>query len=297
MSRPGSAGAHLTLRLQRVTSELPPTPDSLAVGPWHVTLDAHDPHGQMVTVIWQPHLVAALLGTLYDRTLSGALERYCAVGDGFAAELEGSFALVILDLKTGRVLALTDRVGTRSLYASPAGDEVYISTEPDLPEFTRRPVCASAVASILVNGFLPSGLTLYGGVRALTPTELHDVRPDRVHSAPYWTVPFNPATPARPAAPHAGELIEVLRGAVSRRLRASGERPHLSLSGGYDSRGLLSLLHGQHPNLTTFSYTLSTIRNGSDAQAAIRLAAQYGVPHRHLLAYRGDVASVVGLNA
>ncbi|THF87337.1 hypothetical protein E7T09_09380 [Deinococcus sp. KSM4-11] len=294
---PTCDAAHLTLRLHRATPGRALPRGGLAVGPWQATLETQDPHGRMVTVVRQRGQVGALLGTLYDTTLDDALERYRAVGNGFAAQLEGSFALLILDLDAGRVLALTDRVGTRSLYASPADEEVFLSTRPGLPAFTRRPLCVAAVASMLVNGGLPSGLTLFEGVRALTPTELHDVRPDRIHSSPYWTVPFNPAPLGRPAAAHAGELIELMRGAVARRVRASRERPYLSLSGGYDSRGLLSLLYGQHPHLNTYSYALPSSRRGTDMEAAVRLATQYGVPHQQFLAYRGDLPRVIALNA
>lgn len=286
--------AHVSLRLCRPDAA---PPGGRAVGPWVAALEHADPQGRLVTVCERPGVVAALLGTLYDQTLDGALNRYHTVGDGFAAELEGSFALVILDLEAGRALALTDRVGIRTLYARHTGEAITVSTRPDHPDFSAGPLSVAAVASMLANGYLASGLTLYDGVRALTPSDLHDLRVEGIRSAPYWTLPFHPAEQPRPVAADAADLIEVLRAATARRVRASGERPYLSLSGGYDSRGLLGLLRPACPNLRTYAYTLPPARRGSDADIARRLAAQFGTAHEEFVAFRGDLPASVRRNA
>ncbi|GHF36082.1 asparagine synthase (glutamine-hydrolyzing) [Deinococcus metalli] len=297
MTAPPLSPAHLTLALRPAQQGEGREEGAVVVGPWVAALETHDPRGRMVAVARRPGVVAALLGVLYDRTLDSALDLYRETGDAFAAQLEGSFVLLLLDGAAGRVLAVTDRVGTRTLYHLRDGDRVWLSTRPDLPAFTRRPLSMAGLASTLVNGGLPAGLTLYEGVRALVPTDVHDVRLEEIVSTPYWTLPFDPAPPGRPDVAYADDLIHLLRGAVSRRVRACRERPYLSLSGGYDSRGLLGLLSAEGASFRTFAYALPAVRRGSDAEVAGRLAAQYGVPHEALIAYRGDLPRTITRNA
>ncbi|PNY79771.1 asparagine synthase-related protein [Deinococcus koreensis] len=264
------------------------------LGPWQVQLDAQGPQEHRRIA---PDLVALLRGTLYDRDLDGVLELYRHSGDDFARQLEGSFALLLLDLRSGRVLGLTDRLGSHKLYALHEGGRAWLSTSPATQAFRQRPVSLAGVGSYLVNGYMANGLTPYEGVRSLSPRALHEVRPEGLDSRPYWRPPLEGPTRAIRDADARAELAGLLQRAVQRRVRAAGSRVHLSLSGGYDSRGLLSLLTRTGTQVQTFSYTLNTAAPGSDSGVATRLAAQYGAQHQTLVAYRGDLLSALRLNA
>ncbi|MFC6664366.1 asparagine synthase-related protein [Deinococcus radiopugnans] len=72
---------------------------------------------------------------------------------------------------------------------------------------------------------------------------------------------------------------------------------HLSLSGGHDSRGLLSLLTAAGCDVRTFSYAQGAQLARSDASMASPLAEQYGARHERVRAYRGDLVACLRRNA
>ncbi len=72
---------------------------------------------------------------------------------------------------------------------------------------------------------------------------------------------------------------------------------HLSLSGGHDSRGLLSLLTSAGCDVPTFSYAQGAQLPHSDAGMVGALAAQYGSRHESVAAYRGDLLATIRRNA
>lgn len=266
--------------------------DPFDIGPWQARLNVQGPAGDRRE---SADLVAVLRGVLYDQDLDGALTLYRQHGDSFARQLEGSYTLLLLDRRAERVLVVTDRLSSRKVFALQDAGRVCLSTHPDAAEFTRRPISLGAVGSCLANGHMANGLTPYDGVRSLAPAALHEALPSGVRRHPYWSLTFGPGDLARSAEDYAEELLGLLRRSVARRLSACGSRPFLSLSGGYDSRGLLSLLAG-HGTLQTFSYTLASSAE-SDAGVAAQLAAQYGTRHHSLTAYRGDLPGAIRLNA
>ncbi|WP_309570153.1 asparagine synthase-related protein, partial [Deinococcus sp.] len=219
-------------------------------------------------------VIALLHGHLYGTDAQALPQLYRQHGSDLGRYLEGSYALLILDLRGGTVHAFTDCAGSHKLYAAHDGDHVTLATRADWAGFQPRPLDPAGVAAYLATGNMFGGLTLHQGVRALPRASVTDVQRTRLDSRVYWTVEPGPLT-GGVTADHTQELAELLRAAVARRVPAGGE-VFLSLSGGYDSRGLLSLLSGSGPRLQTFSYALGDQARGSDTSVAARLARQYG---------------------
>ncbi|PNY80928.1 asparagine synthase-related protein [Deinococcus koreensis] len=261
-------------------------PLARTVGPWQVRFRAAD-----TAVFGRPEagLLVLLKGSLYGTGPGGLLDLYQRHGAEFPRHLEGSFAALLLDERAGRVLAVTDRTGSHALYAAHEGERVLISTRPDWTPLRERPLSVAGVSSFLTKGNLTTGLSLYEGVSTLRRACVHELSPQGLCAHGYWPLNMGEATDLRPSAELEAELVELLRGAAQRRMAASGARPFLSLSGGYDSRGLLRLMADSGREFQTFSYALPRRAAGSDPQVAARLAAQYGVQHTVLQAYRGDL--------
>src|ERR1035438_10145405 len=80
------------------------------------------------------------------------------------------------------------------------------------------------------------------------------------------------------------ELHEVLRKAVQG-FNFKSDQWILPLSGGYDSRILLGLLHenGLRPRTVTWGLASSRLERGNDAYIALRLAAHYGLSNDYLV--------------
>lgn len=264
-------------------------PEPLRIGPWQVQVRGTGG----VTLRRQAGLWLVLKGHLDGTTPEGLLELYQRRGLDFPLGVEGRFAALLLDGRAGRVLAVTDRLGSCALHAAHDGGRVLISTRPDWAPLRERPLSVAGVSSVLVKGNLIGGLGLYHGVSRLRRASVYQVGETRLSAHTYWTQAPLPALDLRPAPKLAAELAQLLRGAVNRHAASCGSRVYLALSGGYDSRGLLHLLAATGQDFQTFSYALPHALPGqeahTDAGAAGRLAAQYGVPHLTLGSYRGDL--------
>jgi asparagine synthase (glutamine-hydrolysing) len=276
-----------------LTPRLPqPAEGTLTVGPWQVALDA-----SAASVARQPGLTAVLKGQVYDLDAQGMLRLYRQHGPNFARRFDGAFALVLFDEAQGVVLAVTDRVGSHKLYAAHAGDRVTLSTRPDHPDFRGRPYDPAGLASVLVTGSPLNGLTLHQGVQTLSRASSYRVKPGGMVQRPYWEGQGAQGHAARPEAELREELAELLKRSVRRRVEGLEGPVHLSLSGGHDSRGVLSLLAATGRDLRTFSYTHGDQPARSDTRVADALAAQYGTRHEHIQAYQGDLLATLRRNA
>ena len=279
--------------LDRLPDDRSPAPGTRRIGPWQVRLDAAD--GALVS---RPELDLHVLvkGCLYGATPDDLLDAYLHGGRDFPRTIEGHYAALILDGPAGRVLAVADRVGSQAMYAAHTPQHVLVSTRPDWAPFRERPLDLEGVSAYLTKGSLLGGVTLRQGVGVLRRACVHDLGGSHVCTHEYWPLTFTGPQAGASMADLEAEFAHLIRGAMTRRIQASGGRAYLSLSGGYDSRGLLSVLTSLGADVRTFSYALDARAPGSDAQVAHRLAAQYSTRHTVLGAYHGSVLGNVRRN-
>ncbi|MDV6375366.1 asparagine synthase-related protein [Deinococcus arenicola] len=264
----------------------------LHVGPWQLELDAAPQ-----SIHRQPGLTAVMKGQIYGMEVDDLLGLYRQHGPDFALHIDGCFALLLLDETAGTVLAVTDRVGSHKLYAAQDAGRLTVSTRPGHPDFARRPYDPAALASVLVGGAVLNNLSLYAGVQSLPRGSTHELRPTGIRSRMYWELRPPQGSGTRSDAELQEEFAELLQRSVRRRAGGIRGPVHLSLSGGHDSRGLLSLLAKAGSDIHTFSYTQGPQARDSDTRVADALAAQYGVRHQAVQAYRGDLISTLRRNA
>ncbi|GHF55603.1 asparagine synthase (glutamine-hydrolyzing) [Deinococcus metalli] len=264
-----------------------------AVGPWRAQLSAV---GVRPVVCPASDVVALLHGQVYGTPVAALPALYRQHGAALGRHIEGAYTLVLLDLRQGTVSVITDPSGSHKLYAAHDGDHVALATRADWAGFQPRPLDPAGVAAYLATGNMFGGLTLHAGVRALPRASVTTVERTRLHVQEYWSVSPGPLT-GSVTEDLTRELAHLLRAATARRVAEAGPRVILSLSGGYDSRGLLSLLASGGPALQSFSYALGDQTRRSDTSVAARLAAQYGAQHTVIGAYGGDLPSTVRHNA
>src|SRR5262249_31075301 len=199
-------------------------------GPWLVALDGRTTSPSGPGDQWARDLVARL-ETAGAQSFRG---------------LHGTFTLAFLDLTRGRLIVVTDHMATRSIYWTRLPGGLAFTSELKgflaLPDVKVR-IDPQAVASFLRYGRIFGRRTIWRDVWRLPPGTLleYDAAKDTVTEQTYWRAeewiePRQALTPERKAA-----LTEAFRQGVLHGYPESG-RVGLSLSGGLDSRGILSAI-------------------------------------------------------
>jgi hypothetical protein len=254
---------------------------TLAVAP-HVPLCPLMAHGRQVGLLagWVTHggeLVAS------DRAIE--------VGDDTAMEVRRkSGRFVFLWQAAGELHVHLDTAGLLPTVYDPAARRV--GSTPAILSTERQLVRDAAVWSIFDFprniGFLPFGLTAWQGISRLLPN--HALRLSDFAVQRIWPVPGAPLTDteADPAAAVARAAFQV-RDNVEAILKAG--IPALYLSGGCDSRMVLSAAHRMRDRLVT-----ETVEGPDpiDSFLAARVSALAGVPHKLLQPVPASEAEIQG---
>jgi len=192
-----------------------------------------------------PSDTATLIRALYRR-----------FGHAFASKLQGSFCAAILDKSTGQLLLATDRFGSYPLYWFTTPDGIGFASEVRaLVQVHPRPLLNAAALNDLIHFSFPFGdKTLAADVHLLAPasTLIYDVHSGSAAIERYatWAKSFRPNGIGK------GDYLESLTRAFDVSIERSVEGNHkfgLSLSGGLDTRVLLTGLDRRHVKLSTFT--------------------------------------------
>jgi len=200
---------------------------------------------------------------------------------GFAGRLEGEFCLALIDSQRSRLLLATDALGSHPIYWH--ADSEGLSFSSDLSAVLRATPAARldlrAVADYLTLGAVLGERTLAAGVRLLDPGTMlvYDLRDRRATLHPYVNLA---SLFQEKATDHAGYL-EAVRAAFQESVAHALDTSQpigLSLSGGLDSRAILSAINGRTSALRT--YTLG-VAGCADQVIAAQLSRVAGTQHRY----------------
>jgi asparagine synthetase B (glutamine-hydrolysing) len=205
-------------------------------------------------------------------------------GADFVAQLNGSFAVIVLDHAEGCVLVATDRTASRPLFSWHDGTALYVAPELKallaVPALERR-LDWRAIAGFLASGFWLDGYTPVEGVRRVDGATIWALSRAGLRSHRYWEYRFLESAPDRGERYYRDTLADLVRAAVRRQVR-SDHRYGILLSGGYDSRGVLGCYldarRAEPP--VTISWGVDEDVPHSDCWIARRVAARVGARHR-----------------
>lgn len=271
------------------------TADFGAVAAAGINVDVFQNADQLVAVWGHACLTDTELAELAQRSgIAHALAQgYARKGADIFAALSGSFALAILNGRSGETLLAIDRMGAHPLCYSVVGNRLVFGSALDAisalpgagPEVNHQ-----AIYDYVYFHAVPAPGTIHAGVRRLLPGEYLSWRDGKVEIGRYWEMRF-----VENAKQHFPELKErflaVLRESVR---KASGHGTvGAFLSGGTDSStlaGLLTEVTGQPAR----TYSIGFEAAGYDEMEYARIAARhFGTRHNEYYVTPDDVVKAI----
>jgi asparagine synthase (glutamine-hydrolysing) len=225
--------------------------------------------------------IAATLGIMRDDVSDSALiaSLYAAVGVGGLVRLAGSFSAVIIDMQRCEVLLAANRLGSRPVYWSAAGSRLWFASKLDVAVGLKScPVSLEprAVADYVTFGFVTRNCSLAAGIQLVGPGAV--VRWDRngIARVEVYATPVNLFIRREEShASYTSRVVDAFGAAVRRAVPSRGALG-IALSGGLDSRAILSALGAVAES--TSSYTIG-VSGCADEAVAARLAKIAGTKH------------------
>ncbi len=246
--------------------------------------------------------VAVVHGELYDCSAANqaeyVLEQYASHGIEAVKDLNGSFALLVIDPSTDAVYAVTDRLNSRDIFHfEEKGCHWFASTLGLIPT-NRIPLSLVGLACYLANGIALNNRTVYEGVSVLERASIYSFTPAGLTSRSYWTHQYTHEYAERDSVELQDELAELLVEAVRKRT-ADNANYFVSLSGGYDSATILAIMvrHLGLSDIQCLSYVYGELKPDTDPGTAKRMAEFLGCPFKVVQSYSGDVTRAIGANA
>jgi len=213
------------------------------------------------------------------RDAAWLVEQYLAHGAaGLARQLQGFFAIIIVDQRQRQAHVVTDRCGSIHVYwrELEEGHAVSLSSAV-LAMLGGAQLDPVGVHEFIATGIIYEDRSLWQGIRKIGPATVITFDKVGVRAQPYWEF-----SAVRPESLDLAEAVEQTHHALVSVLKAlpSGAKPPVSdLTGGYDSRFLLSgLVEAEHP----FTTTVSGTADHPDVTVAAGIAAELGLQHQHI---------------
>lgn len=219
-------------------------------------------------------------------------------GAGALSQLNGMFALALVDTKARTFLLARDRLGVKPLYYKAENGGLHFASElkallawPDAP----RQIDRAAVAEYLGLGYLPGETCIFSGYAKLPPGHILTgslEAPQQANPVPYWRLTLSGDPSKRPLTPAEFEAMHgLLLDAVRIRLR-SDVPLGVFLSGGIDS-GLVAALAAHAGGQPPLALTAGFVEEDADETALASATARHlGLEHRVVVQRPGGLADL-----
>jgi asparagine synthase (glutamine-hydrolysing) len=242
-------------------------PADVCVGVAFRWLKIQDPHESAGQPMLSKDGAACMLfnGEIYNfRELRAELEaighRFASVGDtevilaAYAQwgvdcfrRLNGMWAIIIVDIRRGRIVISRDRFGIKPLFYHLDGDRLLIASEIKQIIAAGAPAIANrAAVARFIHGVRPARPeeTFFDNIFAQPAATYAEIqlgtRPSSLSFIPYWRLEPTPLDPAPVLADAASQLEALLQQSVNEHLLGQAPAGHL-ISGGLDSSVLAAL--------------------------------------------------------
>jgi asparagine synthase (glutamine-hydrolysing) len=183
------------------------------------------------------------------------LHSYEEYGKDFVKQLNGSFVLLIYDLKKKKVLIANDRFGFRVHYYAINNNSLLFAPEAKaiLQDKTfKKELSDEATAEYFAFGEFWGIKTLFKGINILTPASILTYDGNNLTVEKYWEFKYVPDY-AKSENEFVNELVEAFKNAIDIRMR-DNLRYGATLSGGLDSRSVLATMSLKRKDVAAFTH-------------------------------------------
>lgn len=237
-------------------------------------------------------------GLIYNNSEKSIIEGYTSKGLDYFRTVEGSFVIFIID--GNNFFIVTDKVNSKKAYYGLIHNNWYISNNIDLLPTNDCHFDTQGMANYLANGVMFNDITLFEEIKSAKRASIHQIFNGQLNITKYWDESFNYSLFDKSKKDlYQNELEELIIRCVEERY-ATVKNPIISLSAGYDSRGILGTLHKKinAEKMSCFSYGSSeNLPADTDAKLAEKLATICGYPHHLIKSYEGNLINLINKNA
>jgi len=225
------------------------------------------------------------------------LESYLAWGPDFVERLDGMFAFVLWDARSGTAILARDRLGIKPLVLAHAPGALVFASEVKAllaSGLVERAVRPAAIHRYLHHLYVPAPDGPFRDVEIVPPGHTYVVRDGKLSRHRYWQVNFEPDT-QRPMAGWVEALRETLGGAVAAHM-VSDVPVGAFLSGGLDSSIVVALMAqalrptGGRVLTSTVGFDVSEYDESADARI---VAEHVGADHERVPVTQAEVDATV----
>jgi asparagine synthase (glutamine-hydrolysing) len=189
----------------------------------------------------------------FFKTLSDTeviIHQYEEDGEGCAEKFRGMFTIAIWDSNKNQLILIRDRFGIKPLYVAEQTNKLAFASEMKALfslswiDYSWNPIALRAYLSL---GYIPSPLTVYGGIRKFRPgtSEVWNVDAmagvTKIKTNRYWSPSLEEKKPAPSYNEASDALLELLKESVRIHLRSDVPLGAF-LSGGTDSSAVVALM-------------------------------------------------------
>jgi asparagine synthase (glutamine-hydrolysing) len=214
------------------------------------------------------------------------IEAWRAWGEACLPRLNGMFAFLLWDSRTGSLFAARDPFGKKPLFvARREGGHVFASEIEPLRRFSGIDdrLDQDSLREFLAYRYVPGPATLFRGIAKVPPGTFMAIDGSNVRTGRYFTTPFSRV---KPDVEDFGEAVKLFGDKLDEavRLRLRSDAPFGAyLSGGLDSSAIVALMsrHMARP-VTTFSVGFDA-PGSSELPYARQVADALGTDHHELV--------------
>lgn len=192
--------------------------------------------------------------------------------------LNGSFAIVIWEMDTKKLIVVCDYAGLRPVFYFHQGKRFCFASEIkailSLNWYSPK-VDHKAVIDFLAFGFPQGDLTLFENIFRIQPGVILIYQNGHIEIKESFQIRYNPQVSSISDREHQEEVSMLLENSLIKRCKPE-LKVGLTLSGGMDTRLLLAICNHLDIRIPTFTYGM---KNSSDKLRAKKLAGIVGFPH------------------